>query len=109
MGMLTILVNSGVRGFGEMLKSALPAGCFRVETAEPGRSFLEAAGRTRPDIAVIDFSGGRGRTAELESDLLRAIRPDVRIIPVGRSPAGPVADIERWIRWSLAGKAASRI
>lgn len=107
MDALKILVNSSRKAFGEALEHELPSACFDIVTAEPGPSFLEAVGRMHPDIAVVDFVDGRGDTAELEIDLLRAIQPDVRIVPVGLGAIVSPADVLRRIREEEASRFAT--
>lgn len=84
---LKILVNTTRMAFGRLVKEALPKPSFEVVVTEPGQSFLEEAGRTYPDIAIVDYADGRDSTADLEADFLRAIRPEIRVVPVGRIPS----------------------
>ncbi len=84
-----ILINTPSPALGEAWKGAFPSPGFDVTATAPGDPFLEAAARIPPDIAVVDFADGRETTAELEVELLQTIRPDVRIIRIGRTSIDP--------------------
>ncbi len=77
-----ILICSPEYTIAEYLTATLPGSQFRVIGALPGQTFVNAARRTRPEIAILDRVDDRFMIAQMEVALLKEIVPDVRIIAV---------------------------
>ncbi len=99
MNPVKILVVSVREAITEGLKRTLPMpGFVDVIVARPGASFLSAVETAYPDIAVIDYAPRRDTAADLEIELLKAIRPDMKIVPIGRRVLDSPAQVLRRVR-----------
>lgn len=91
--MMHVLVVSSDQSLERFLKRDLSSAEFEVLGSDPGPVLIDAARRTRPEIAVIHCGDARRQTAALEQAILRAVRPDVRIILVSSAPSEDDAEL----------------
>jgi DNA-binding response OmpR family regulator len=91
--MMRVLVISAGRDLEQFLRRELSSVEFEVLGSDPGPVVIDAARRARPEIAVIHRAGIRRQTAVLEQAILRAVRPDVRIILVSSAPSADDAEL----------------
>lgn len=91
--MLRVMVVSTQKEVGDFLKGNLSPTRFTVSTVSPGAGFVQAARREHPDIAVLDSVDTRSGAAQLEIELLKEIRPQVRIIALTQKSSPGDADI----------------
>lgn len=75
-----VLVNSPFRAVRDFIGRTLADTGADVLGTEPGDGFIRDGVSFRPDVAVMDESPGRRETADLEIDVLCAVRPDLRIV-----------------------------
>lgn len=85
--MVHVLVISPDRSLERFLRRELSPVEFQVLGTEPEAAMIDVARRTRPEIAVIHVGNLRRDTACLAQAILRALRPDVRIILVSSAPS----------------------
>jgi DNA-binding response OmpR family regulator len=91
--MMRVLVISPDLSLEQFLRRELSSAEFEILGSQPGPVVIDAARRGRPEIAVIHWGDGRRQTAALEQAVLRALRPDVRIILVSSAPSTDDAEL----------------
>jgi DNA-binding response OmpR family regulator len=102
-GDLRVLVSSPDGALGKLLKAGLRSPDLEVVACLPGPSFMAAARRERPDIAVIDRVDERPDAATMEVLVLKDLRSDVRIIAVsGSSSPRDARVVEHGVFYYLA-------
>ncbi len=105
---VTVLIKSSNQETLELLRGSLPAEHFKVVILEAEASFVEVVRSERPEIAVIDCVDQSPDAAQLEIDVLKSVRPDVRIIALSENPSPNDARIvERGLFYYLANPTAS--
>jgi DNA-binding response OmpR family regulator len=91
--MMRVLVISPDRSLEQFLRRELSSAKCEILGSRPGPVLVEAARSARPEIAIIHWGDVRRQTAALEQALLRAVRPDVRIILVSSAPSPDDAEL----------------
>ena len=90
---MRVLVISSDWSLEQFLRRELSSAEFEILGSQPGPVVIDAARRARPEIAVIHWGDARRQTAALEQAILRALRPDVRIILVSSAPSTDDAEL----------------
>ena len=90
---MRILVISSEQSLEQFLRRELSSAEFQVIGSYPGPGLIDTARSVRPEIAVIHCGDVRRPTAVLEQAILRAMRPDVRIILVSSAPSADDAEL----------------
>ena len=90
---MRILVISSEQSLEQFLRRELSSAEFQVIGSYPGPRLIDTARSVRPKIAVIRCGDVRRPTAVLEQAILRAMRPDVRIILVSSAPSADDAEL----------------
>ena len=88
-----VLVISPDGNLEQFLRRELPSAEFQIVGSRPGPVVIDAARRTRPEIAVIHWGDVRRQTAALEQAILRVVRPDIRIILASSAPSPDDAEL----------------
>lgn len=102
--MICVLVIGTEEETGQALIRAFSPTRYRIVQTRPGAPFVEAARRECPEIVVIDQIDERPEAAGVEVEVLKAIRPDVRIVVVSRNPSTRDAEVvERGVYYYQAG------
>jgi len=100
---LKVMVVETGPATGHYLNVHLPRSRFEVSSCAPGKGFLAEAKATRPDIVVLDRFDERPRAAEVELELLKEIRPEVRVIAVaGESSPNDARLLEQGVFFYMA-------
>ena len=85
----SVLINTCDTTLADAVTSRVRSSDLRVVAVvcQPGLSFMQVARRERPDVAVLDAVEERVDAAQMEIELLKELRQDVRIIAVSRQPS----------------------
>jgi DNA-binding response OmpR family regulator len=83
----SVLINTSDAALANAIRSRLRASGVGVAICRPGISFMQAARRERPEVALLDAIEGRVDAAQMEIEVLRDLSQDVRIIVVSRKPS----------------------
>ncbi len=90
---MRVLVISPDRSLEQFLRRELSTVEFDILECRPGPAVIDAARTALPEIAVIHCGDMRRETVALEQAILRAVRPDVRIILVSSAPSADDAEL----------------
>lgn len=91
--MMRVLVISPDWSLELFLRREFSSAEFEILGSQPGPMVIDAARRARPEIAVIHWGDVRRQTVAIEQAILRAVRPDVRIILVSSAPSADDAEL----------------
>jgi DNA-binding response OmpR family regulator len=108
----SVLINTSDTALADVVTSRLRTSDIRtaVVACQPGLSFMQAARRARPDVAVLDAVEERVDAAQMEIELLKELRQDVRIIAVSRQPSQQDAwVVERGVFFYMAAPAVDEL
>ena len=83
----SVLINTSDAALANSIRSRLRASGLAVAICRPGISFMQAARRERPEVALLDAIEARVDAAQMEIEVLRDLSQDVRIIVVSRKPS----------------------
>ena len=83
----SVLINTSDATFADSLRSRLRTAGVHVVLSQPGLSFMQVARREQPHVALLDAVEERVDAAEMEIELLKELRQDVRIIALSRRPS----------------------
>jgi DNA-binding response OmpR family regulator len=83
----SVLINTFDTALADAVTSRLRSSRIPIVVCQPGLSFMQAARRERPDVAVLDAVEERVDAAQMEIELLKELCQDVRIIAVSREPS----------------------
>ena len=82
-----VLLNTADAALATQLKVRIRRPDICVIASVPGLSFMETARRIRPRVAVLDGVDERVDAAQMEIELLKELRADVRIIAISSRPS----------------------
>ena len=83
----SVLINTSDIALADAITARLRSSRIPIVVCHPGISFMQAARRERPDVAVLDAVEERVDAAQMEIELLKELCQDVRIIAVSREPS----------------------
>jgi len=83
----SVLINTSDTTLADSIRCRLQPPGVHVVISQPGLSFMQVARRQRPQVALLDAVEERVDAAQMEIELLKELRQDVRIIVLSRQPS----------------------